>query len=132
VNTQKGRVVYDRKVHFFNKKDVGRILKAVKERTTLEVFVTQVIDSLQETCRALNEDYVEAFKYSLFAFWDWIATGKNQATFTESRSRGTPFGTLEDLFYPANNETKELLIGYVAEMTNTIEDIKNFIEEEEL
>jgi hypothetical protein len=132
VKTQKGRVVYDRKVHLFDKNDVKRILKAIKERTTLEMFVTQVIDSLQETCRVLNEDYNEAFKYSLKAFWEWIATGKNQATYTQSQARSAPMGTLEDLYYPPDTTTKDILIGYVASMTNTIEDIRDFIEEEEL
>jgi len=130
--TQKGRVVYNRKVHFFGQKDIERIMKAIRKDHGLENWVQMVIESFQESCRVFGEEYVPAFEYSLKAFWIWITTKESPPPMVGSRSLFTAPVTLEDLIPSEKDEIKNILIGYSAAMLNTLEEIKNYIEEEEL
>jgi hypothetical protein len=132
MRTEKGRVVYNRKVHLFDFRDVFRVLKSIKGRTTLEEFIKRTIESLQESIRIFEEDYVEAFKYSLEAAWHWVATGEVMETFSESRVLFTKPPTIEDLYAPPPDEKLVVLAGFVAEMLNTIEEIEKYIETEDL
>lgn len=137
--TQKGRVVYNRKVHLFDQKDLARIMKAVKRQETLEVFIHKVVDSLLMTVKVFEEDYVDAFRFSLDSFWMWItgtdpdALGTYGEVYSKTRTLGTTIATIreEALSTPEfKDEIKAILAGFVAEMITVTSNIEEYVEEE--
>jgi len=128
VKTEKGRVVYNRKVHLFRWKDVSRIEKALKELLTDENFFQEAINALIESANVIERDFVSAFEYSIKSFWEWAKNPKvEQKTFSESRSFATDLEELKEEIYSPGQSTwdkKEYGIRMTVIMINLIEEIQ--------
>jgi len=133
LKTERGRVVYNRKIHFFSQKDLKRVLRAVRREGPLREYVKMVINSFLNSVETIEQDFVPAFNYSLESFFEWVTTGVNP----EARGlllKPPPFESyVEEFSADQTDETKkDRLAGMTASMINIIERIKNYVKQEEL
>jgi len=136
--TWKGRVVYNRKVHMFKWRDISRILRKMRHVESIEEFTKKSIAAFQESMEVVEEDYIDAFRFSLWAFWQWVKDPQWYGTYGEfyskSRSLGTDIEALrEDLAsqeagIPQSWDIEKYGVAMAAVMINLIEEIKEEID----
>lgn len=136
--TWKGRVVYNRKVHLFKFRDVGRILRKMRKLESLEDFVIKSQKTFIDSMEVIEEDYVDAFRFSIWAFWQDIVNPEFFGTYGEFYSKSRSLGAdleaaRQDLAeqaegIPSTWDWKEYGIRMSAVMIDIIEQIKEKID----